>query len=60
MNEEYKPYNINYTFHVQSTEDFYRQLKAFERVDYLNEAEIDTDDLTLAQNMLKDIGVECK
>ena len=49
--------NINYKFYIQSPEDFYRQLRAFERNDYLNELEIDTDDLTLAQDMLRSIGV---
>lgn len=49
--------NINYKFYIQSPEDFYRQLRAYERNDYFNELEIDTDDLTLAQDMLKSIGV---
>ena len=57
--EEYKPYNISYTFFVQGVEDFYRQLREYERDDYLNELEVDTDDLTLAQDMLKSIGVNC-
>lgn len=60
MNEEYKPYNVNYVFHVQSVEDFYRQLRAFERKDYLDEAEIDTEDTSLAKKMLENIGINCK
>lgn len=60
MNEEDNWKHISYIFHVQSPEDFYRQLKAFERKDYLDELEIDTDDLTYAQEMLKSIGVHCK
>jgi hypothetical protein len=52
---EYK--KISYKFYVQSPEDFYKQLRAFERNDHLNELEIDTDDLTLAKNMLESIGV---
>jgi hypothetical protein len=55
-----KDYSINYTFYVQSAEDFYKQLKEFEREDYLNELEIDVDDCALAQEMLKSIGVVLK
>lgn len=56
-----KSYNsINYTFHIQSVEDFYAQLRAFERNDYLDELEIDTEDLTLAKKMLENIGINCK
>ena len=55
-----KDYNINYTFHVQSAEDFYKQLKEFERQDHLNELEIDVDDCTLAQDILRGIGVNIK
>ena len=55
-----KDYNINYTFHVQSAEDFYKQLKEFERQDHLNELEIDVDDCTLAQDMLRGISVNIK
>jgi len=55
-----KDYNINYTFHVQSAEDFYKQLKEFEHDDYLNELEIDVDDCALAQDMLRGIGVNIK
>lgn len=58
MNEEHKPYKINYTFHIQSTDDFYNQLRAFHREDYAREQEIDLEDLSLAQDMLKSIGVK--
>lgn len=61
MHEEewnWKP--VNYVFHVQNPEDFYRQLRAFERQDYLDELEIDTEDLTLAKKMLENIGINCK
>jgi hypothetical protein len=54
MNEYDK---INYVFHVQNPEDFYAQLRAFERNDYLNELEVDLNDLSIAQSMLKSIGV---
>lgn len=58
MNEEDNNWkHVSYIFNVQSPEDFYRQLRAYERNDYLNELEIDLDDLTLAQDMLKSIGV---
>ena len=57
MNEEHKPYNISYTFHIQSAEDFYNQLRAFHREDYAREQAADLEDLTLAQNMLRGIGV---
>jgi hypothetical protein len=57
MNKEQKPYNIEYTFHIQSAEDFYNQLRAFHREDYAREQEIDVDNLELAQSMLKGIGI---
>lgn len=57
MNEEHKPYNISYTFHIQSAEDFYNQLRAFHREDYAREQEIDVDNLELAQDILRSIGV---
>jgi hypothetical protein len=59
MNEK-NLYNINYTFYVQSVEDFRRQLREFERKDYLNELEIDTTDLGLSQELLASIGIKCK
>lgn len=59
MNKE-TPYNINYTFYVQSAEDFYAQLREFERQHYLTELEVDTENLELAQNMLASIGIQCK
>ena len=56
-----KPYNnISYTFHVQSVEDFYAQLREFERKNYLEELEIDTEDTSLAKKMLENIGINCK
>lgn len=55
--EEPKPYNINYTFHIQSTEDFYNQLRAYHREDYAREQAVDVEDLKLAQDMLRSIGV---
>lgn len=57
MNEEHKPHNINYTFHIQSAEDFYNQLRAFHIEDYSLEQKIDLDDLSLAQEMLRNIGI---
>lgn len=57
MNKEQKPYNIEYTFNIQSAEDFYNQLRAFHREDYAREQEIDVDNLELAQSMLKGIGI---
>lgn len=56
-NEEHNPYNINYTFHIQSAEDFYNQLRVYHTLDLAVEQELETDDLTLAQEMLKGIGV---
>jgi hypothetical protein len=55
MNEEHKPYNIEYTFHIQSVEDFYRQLN--EHADEILNSYEAEEDLTLAQNMLRGIGV---
>lgn len=49
-----------YTFYIQSAEDFYAQLREFERNNYLEELDIDTEDCTLAQDMLKGIGVNIK
>lgn len=60
MNENDNWKHVSYIFNVQSPEDFYAQLRAFERNDYLNELEIDTDDCSLAQNMLMSIGVNVK
>jgi hypothetical protein len=55
MNEEQKPYNITYTFHIQSAKDFYRQLNDYDN-EILNRYET-VEDLTLAQYMLRGIGV---
>lgn len=54
MNEEHKPYNIEYTFHIQSVEDFYAQLCAWADEHY---NETDPNDTELAKQMLKDIGI---
>lgn len=55
MNKDNKPYNISYTFHIQSVEDFYNQLAQHaEEILQSYDAE---DDLTLAQQMLRGIGV---
>ena len=55
MNEEKQPYNINYTFHIQSVEDFFRQLN--EHADEILKSYEAEEDLTLAQDMLRGIGV---
>lgn len=56
-----KNYKIGYTFYVQSAEDFYNQLKEFEQEHGLIDQTVDEyTDLTLAQEMLKDIGVNTK
>jgi hypothetical protein len=55
MNEEHRPYNIEYTFHIQSAEDFFRQLN--ERADKILKSYEADEDLTLAQDMLRGIGV---
>ena len=55
MNEEQKPYNVSYTFHIQSAEDFFRQLN--KHADEILESYKADEDLTLAQDMLRGIGV---
>jgi hypothetical protein len=57
MNKEHKPDNINYTFHVQSPEDFYAQLYAWTDQHY---PETNPEDLTLARQLLNSIGVRCE
>lgn len=57
MNKHEKPYHIEYTFHVQSAEDFYRQLH--NRADEIVKSYDLTDDTTLAKTMLESIGVRC-
>ena len=52
-------YNINYSFHVQSPEDFYNQLRAFHLEDWRKEEEIDVSDTTLAKEALAKIGINC-
>ena len=59
MSEEHNPYNIEYTFHIQSAEDFYNQLHAFNNVDLEKENEIDVSECLEAREMLKQIGVNC-
>ena len=55
MNEEQKSYNVSYTFHIQSAEDFFRQLN--EHADEILKSYEADEDLTLAQDMLRGIGV---
>ena len=57
MNEEHKPYNIEYTFHVQSAEDFYAQLYKWTDEHY---KETDITDTALAKQMLEHIGISVK
>lgn len=57
MNEEHKPYNISYTFHIQSAEDFYRKLREYHTLDLEIERERETDDVDLALFMLRAIGI---
>ena len=52
-------YNINYSFHVQSPEDFYNQLRAFHLEDWRKEQEIGVSDTTLAKQELAKIGINC-
>lgn len=56
---ENNDYNINYSFHVQSPEDFYNQLRAFHLEDWRREQAVDVSDLTLAKEALAKIGVNC-
>jgi macrodomain Ter protein organizer (MatP/YcbG family) len=50
-----------WVFHVQSTEDFYNQLKAFEQEHGLIDQTVDEHtDLTLARKMLQAIGIRTK
>lgn len=53
-------YKQNYTFHVQSPEDFYRQLKEFNQQDQQLEDAIDLKDLSEAKQMLNQIGIKTK
>lgn len=50
-------YNKTYVFYIQNPEDFYSQLRDFHRQDLAQEQDIDVDDLDLAQDMLREIGV---
>jgi hypothetical protein len=47
-----------YTFHIQSAEDFYRQLHQQITQDWADEQNADVEDTALAKNMLKSIGVK--
>jgi len=47
-----------WVFYVQSSEDFYNQLRAAHREDAEREAEIDVEDTALAQQMLQAIGIK--
>ena len=57
MSNDY--YSINYSFQVQSTEDFYNQLQALHLESLNNEETIDVNDTALAKSMLSNIGVKC-
>jgi len=57
MNEEWNWKPVGYIFNIQSPEDFYNQLRAFHREDYAREQAVDLEDLTLAQDMLRGIGI---
>ena len=48
---------ISYTFHVQSPEDFYRQLAQWQLESV---PETEPDNLNLAREMLQQIGVRCE
>lgn len=57
MNHDEQPPRTNYTFHIQSPEDFYAQLYQWADKNY---PETETLDLTLAQQLLESIGVRCE
>jgi aspartyl/asparaginyl-tRNA synthetase len=57
MNEEHNPYRISYIFHIQQSEEFYEKLREYHRLDLEIELERETDNVDLAQNMLRKIGV---
>lgn len=58
MEHEKKYYNSQtWIFHVQSPEDFYRQLHEFAEKQY---AEGDVEDTALAEEMLQAIGIATK
>lgn len=44
-------------FHIQNPEDFYNKLREYHTLDLAIERERETDDLELARNMLRGIGV---
>lgn len=56
MNNQEPYHNITYTFHVQSVEDFHRQLQQYADV---HEPETPVEDTDLARSMLESIGVRC-
>ena len=57
MEKDFNWKRIDYVFNIQTPEDFYNQLRAFHREDWKLEQEIDVTDLSQAQQMLRDIGV---
>lgn len=46
-----------WTFHIQSVEDFYNQLREYHRQDLERESFFDVENIELAKSMLKEIGV---
>ena len=58
MNNNDTPYNTSYIFHVQSLEDFQRQLIEYAIAEKNKDDNLDLSDLSLAQEMLKEIGIE--
>jgi len=56
MNNDYQ--SINYSFQVQSVEDFYNQLREFHLKNLYNEEKVNVGDTALAKSMLRKIGVE--
>ena len=55
MDKDFDPYSVEYTFNIQSTEDFFNQLN--NRSEEILKSYDCDDDLTLAQDMLRSIGV---
>jgi len=58
MYENYNPYRINYTFHIQGVDDFYEKLQEYHRLDLEIEQEREVDNVDLAQDMLQAIGIK--
>lgn len=58
MNQNDPQQKINYIFYIQSPEDFYNQLSAFEQEHGLVDQTVnENSDLTVAKNMLQSIGI---